>query len=301
MTTIKKTADIKIGKRTLSRTKQDINLMVNSLKQNGLINPIIIDSNSNLIAGYIRYMASINLGWTEIECIVLENKSKEDLLLIEIDENLVNKNLSKWEKGILLSLRKEAYIKLNPSSIKAHKSAQNGKDKEKRESTTDLFSKVASEQIGCSSKTVDNYINQYNQINDNCPTLATTLTDMEKKSRDKLKGVDIKVISKLSLSDMDNLANTMKLKNQQKEKFSIRDLLNDAGVVRTKNKNDLELIFKYDLLEIVSKSPRYSNLKDKIKIDTNEVKKLKRKKKVSFKNQIEYLLDLVYDSNSSSN
>ena len=59
-----------------------------SLDKIGQLNPIILDSKMELIAGYRRLAAAKKLGWTKISATILEIHNKADKLAIEIDENV---------------------------------------------------------------------------------------------------------------------------------------------------------------------------------------------------------------------
>ena len=89
--------------------------LVDSIRELGLLNPITIDKESNLIAGLHRLEAVKRLGWTEVECTVssLEGLQAE---LAEIDENFVRSGLSAVEYGEMLLRRKEIYEMLHPET-----------------------------------------------------------------------------------------------------------------------------------------------------------------------------------------
>ena len=57
---------IKIGER-FRKDSGDLQPLVDSIKDIGLLNPITIDQNLNLIAGYRRLSAFKNLGYEKID------------------------------------------------------------------------------------------------------------------------------------------------------------------------------------------------------------------------------------------
>ena len=59
-----------------------------SLDKIGQLNPIILNSKMELIAGYRRLTAAKKLGWTKISATIIEIHDKADMLAIEIDENV---------------------------------------------------------------------------------------------------------------------------------------------------------------------------------------------------------------------
>lgn len=81
-------SDIKIRNR-IRKEFGNIEGLANTMKEPiGLINPITIDENNNLMAGHRRILAAKLLGWTKIECIVKPAKNR---LLIEMYENAQRK------------------------------------------------------------------------------------------------------------------------------------------------------------------------------------------------------------------
>jgi len=66
----------------------DLESLMKSMEKHGQLNPIIINSKKQLIAGYRRLTAAKKLGWEKINATVLEITDKADMLAIEIDENV---------------------------------------------------------------------------------------------------------------------------------------------------------------------------------------------------------------------
>lgn len=65
----------------------DIKSLADSIQKYGLLQPILIDLDYNLIAGYRRYLAVRSLGWEFIEVRILDLKSQKDRYLLELEEN----------------------------------------------------------------------------------------------------------------------------------------------------------------------------------------------------------------------
>ena len=73
----------------------NIEVLQSSIEKVGLINPVMIDENNNLIAGYRRLTACKNLGWTEIEVTVVQlNGDLIKMLDVEIAENFFRKDFT---------------------------------------------------------------------------------------------------------------------------------------------------------------------------------------------------------------
>lgn len=93
------------------RTKA-IEELAESLRMDGLLQPILVTKDSGdiykIIAGERRYHAAKLLGWTEIECKIL-NKDARDTFRLAIIENLQRENLSPYEEVEALGLLKEKF------------------------------------------------------------------------------------------------------------------------------------------------------------------------------------------------
>ena len=75
--------------------------LMQSIKVNGLLNPITLDQNLTLIAGLHRLTACKLLGLTQIECNVVTCADPDHTRLAEIDENLIRNELEVLERSEL--------------------------------------------------------------------------------------------------------------------------------------------------------------------------------------------------------
>ncbi|MEX2443352.1 MAG: ParB N-terminal domain-containing protein [Alkalispirochaeta sp.] len=75
----------------------DLQALMTSLRAHGLLNPIIVTENYDLVAGHRRLEAAKRLGWRAIQCRVVESKDKTQLLQMEMDENMARKDFSSDE------------------------------------------------------------------------------------------------------------------------------------------------------------------------------------------------------------
>lgn len=92
-----KLSEIKQGKNW-SRTfgVGDISELVDSMRVHGQITPVIVDADNNLIAGFRRVAAAMELGWEEIEATV--NDIGRDPKTVNLIENMQRENLTLWEE-----------------------------------------------------------------------------------------------------------------------------------------------------------------------------------------------------------
>ena len=88
--------------RKLDITKVDE--LAQSIKQIGLLQPIVIDTENNLLAGNHRLEAFKNIGYERIECKIV-NLPEQKRKLVEIDENIIVSELSIIEKAEHIALK----------------------------------------------------------------------------------------------------------------------------------------------------------------------------------------------------
>ena len=154
--------DIKTSNEYL-RKDTDIESLKKSIESIGLINPLTVNPELELLAGSRRLEAMKELGWQEATVHVVERDSLEQEL-ISIDENLVKKPLNKLEFEKCLNRGREIYEKLNPLANKVEVEARNlspaekKEEKEKDEQDTDSFAAVTSQKTGLSKAVIKSAI-----------------------------------------------------------------------------------------------------------------------------------------------
>jgi len=89
-------SSIIVNKR-VRRDMGDLTPLMESLKQYGQLNPIIVNSKNELIAGERRLAAAKRLGWPAIDTLVIERNSELDKLQIEVEENIQRSNFTMEE------------------------------------------------------------------------------------------------------------------------------------------------------------------------------------------------------------
>jgi ParB family chromosome partitioning protein len=92
---------VSIGSNRRPLKDQKVAELMESIKANGLLNPITLDQNLTLIAGLHRLTACKLLGFTEIECRVVNCVDDDQARLAEIDENLIRNELEALERSEL--------------------------------------------------------------------------------------------------------------------------------------------------------------------------------------------------------
>ncbi|MFC5468446.1 ParB N-terminal domain-containing protein [Cohnella suwonensis] len=90
--------EIIIGQR-LRDDLGDLVSLANSIRQRGLLHPIIIDEHKRLIAGHRRLEACKLLEWEEITVRYMPDLSEQEKRLIELEENTKRKDLTPYEQS----------------------------------------------------------------------------------------------------------------------------------------------------------------------------------------------------------
>ncbi|MBP7554200.1 MAG: ParB N-terminal domain-containing protein [Spirochaetes bacterium] len=89
-----KISDIRIPKKRLRVDIGDLSALMKSMSKHGLLQPVIINNDYILIAGYRRYLAAKRLHWFEIDAKIVDAKTKLIRLELEIDENTARKDFT---------------------------------------------------------------------------------------------------------------------------------------------------------------------------------------------------------------
>lgn len=268
--------------------------LVISLKENGLLQPIIVKEISKekyvIVSGIRRFDGHLIIGLECIHCIIISCENELDYAMAEIDENLLSENLTPLQLAKLLSEKNKIYLLKNPDSAKEDKSANNGKPKEKRKELPKSFKGVMAKGLNCSEKKISNAIKMYDNINGTSPELAQILLSIDKKSN--LKGIEIEAISKMSDDEMFNLSETLLTNGKQKEKYSIRELMNHKSSKLSKQER-FRVEFMFDLFNITKDNSQYQSINEKIDIDMETAKEIKLNSKNDFTNEINFILENI--------
>lgn len=83
----------------------DIEALAASLSAHGLLHPIVLGRDNELIAGGRRLAAAKRLGWKTISAVIVDVEKKADKLELELEENVQRSALSYMEL-------EEGYVRL---------------------------------------------------------------------------------------------------------------------------------------------------------------------------------------------
>lgn len=109
-------AQIKIGLNRRAVKQEQVELLANSIREIGLLSPVVISQDNTLVAGQHRLEAFKLLGRDSIPFVYAEKNDNLRLRLAEIDENITRNNGTELEQGQWLSERKRIYEKLHPET-----------------------------------------------------------------------------------------------------------------------------------------------------------------------------------------
>lgn len=156
---IRQLSDIKINNEYL-RHGTNVESLKKSIESIGLINPITVNQNNELLAGSRRFQAITELGWEEVEVHVVDR----DLLqqeLISIDENLVREPLNRLEVETCLNRGREIYEELNPEAVKvklSNESSEPDSGSKDQKDDNDSFAAITAEKTGLSVRVIKSAI-----------------------------------------------------------------------------------------------------------------------------------------------
>ena len=109
-----KITDIKIKKR-IRKDLGDLSPLMESLRDHGLMNPVVVNRKHELIAGHRRLESARRLGWEHIEATVMDTVGELGMLELEVEENILRRDFSADE---LAEARKKLEKLRNPGFFK---------------------------------------------------------------------------------------------------------------------------------------------------------------------------------------
>lgn len=147
---------IEVGERLRPVDGDSVAFLAQSMAEDGLRTPITVaaagaDGMYRLIAGGHRVAAAQSLGWDRIAAFIFEGDELQ-AQLVEIDENLIRRELSPLDRAVFLAKRQEIYQALNPLTKRGK-----GRAKDK---TTSLsfcaltFAKATAAKLGLDERTI---------------------------------------------------------------------------------------------------------------------------------------------------
>jgi ParB family chromosome partitioning protein len=203
--------DIKT-KSSYLRVETNIEKLKKSIETVGLISPLVINKDNELIAGGRRYSALMEMGVSEVP-VYRVDKTEAEQELISIDENLVRKDLTKIEFEKCLNRGREIYEELYPNAKKV--ADEDMKTEEGINTHTDLpneersFIDLTSEKTGLSKKVIKSAIDRDANSSDKVK---------EYRKHGELNASQTNEIIKLGKEDQDKIVDLVKDKSTREVK-----------------------------------------------------------------------------------
>ena len=168
-----------VGERLRAVDDDYVDLLAASLIERGQDTPITVgpadtDGRHPLIAGGHRMAAARKAGLATIQALVSE-ASGDQAKLLEIDENLMRRELSAFDRGRFLAERQEVWERLYPTT--AHGKAKKGKGLEKTTSLSSFaesFTAATAKKLGLDQRTVQRAIARVHRIAPDVQALIAT-------------------------------------------------------------------------------------------------------------------------------
>ncbi len=158
----RKISAVKLNSEYL-RVQSDVEALKKSLDSVGLIHPVTINTEDELLAGARRFQAASELGWEDIPVHIVD-RDRLVQELISIDENLVRASLNSLELEKCLNRGREIYEELHPTANKVDlskeelKGEEKQQQKEREELDEDSFAAVTAEKTGLSKSVIKSAI-----------------------------------------------------------------------------------------------------------------------------------------------
>ena len=138
-----------------------VSALAESIARLDLQSPIILQKHTDdpglllLVAGAHRLQAVRDLGWPRIEALIVDGP-EEEIGLIEIDENLIRKDLTPLDRARFLARRKALYVRLHGQTGRGgdRRSAGYARDRARTPDPSASWAQEAADLIGISRRGV---------------------------------------------------------------------------------------------------------------------------------------------------
>lgn len=120
---------VDLDQRYRKPSEEAVNAMVASIEKYGLINPLTLKPDGQLVAGYTRYLAIVSLGWSTVP-VTFKAANELQGLELELDENVVRTEMNPIEAAKLRNRINELRTDANPDKV--HSNAPTGKTQAER-------------------------------------------------------------------------------------------------------------------------------------------------------------------------
>jgi len=91
---------IPYARNARKHSDKQIRQLAQSIRENGFVNPVLVDQHGNLIAGHGRILAAQQVGLTEVPVIVLDHLTETQVQALRLADNRIAEN-SSWDEKML--------------------------------------------------------------------------------------------------------------------------------------------------------------------------------------------------------
>lgn len=151
---------IDVGERLRPVDPDYVALIAASMAERGLDTPVTVTAadattgRHRLIAGGHRIAAARALGWPKIDAL-LSDANELQARLLEIDENLIRRELSALDRAVFLAERQAVYLAMHPET--GHGKARKNKGEEKTTSLSS-FAQATAAKLGLDERSIQRAI-----------------------------------------------------------------------------------------------------------------------------------------------
>lgn len=258
------------------RLDSNVDKLKKSIETVGLINPLVVNENFELIAGGRRFKAMQELGYTEVP-VVQVKKSDLEQELISIDENLVRKDLSNLELEQSLSRGREIYEALYPSATKY--TEEDLSTPEMNEIHVEMpndqrsFIDLTAEKTGLSKRVIKSAIDREERASEKVKNL---------RAHGELNATQTNEIIKLSKEDQEHVVDLIKDKSAKE----VKELVTNV------NKNGLQSAVN-ELVNSPSLPKEYKSLKTLLQRTNKTLAKILIEEMKSEHDDVKAILDYI--------
>lgn len=206
-----------------------VNTLKCSIEELGLMNPLVLNKNYELVSGFRRYRAVELMRWVEVPCNFVEYDNDLHERLANIDENLERRSLSEKDSDRAFSEKKKIYGILYPHMLQGGVKPKDVKDKQQK-----TFAEDTAEKTGLSRATVDKKVARIDSVT---PEVRIAY------EQDKINSSQIDELVKLDKEDQNKV-----LKKVQGTSVAETRLIVDDFKEAKKSKENSRLMGKDDKL-----------------------------------------------------
>jgi len=221
-------SEIKIPPRLRVANQDKVKELSESIGQYGLINPIGIDQNYNLICGLHRLEACKLLKREQVECNMIPIDYTETLAqMYEIDENLVRNDLSAFERAEYLGKRYELFkiLALNEGDI-----ANSTIHKNKNEFTDKMSVSDKKQKVGRPKEGYTDFVNETAKKTN----LSTRTVERDLRISKNISKEIKEAIKDTPVAKNKTLLNTIAGVKPEKQSEALQEALQDNGIDKFK-------------------------------------------------------------------